>query len=65
MISTAILRPSADPRWVVSYKRKDVHEVLVYRLVKLAQEIVLLGELQKSKCSIFNKIFKYIIFQRR
>ena len=40
IISTAILLPSADPRRVVSYKRKYVHEVLVNRLVKLAQEIV-------------------------
>ena len=37
--STAILRPSADSRRVhVSYKRKYVHEVLINRLVKLAQE---------------------------
>ena len=34
-----ILLPSADSsRVVVSYKRKYVHEVLVYFLVKLAQE---------------------------
>ena len=39
IISTAILLPSADSRRVfVSYKRKYVHEVLVNRLVKLAQE---------------------------
>ena len=39
IISTAILLPSAYSRWVVvSYKRKYVHEVLVNRLVKLAQE---------------------------
>ena len=37
--STAILLPSADSRKVfVGYKRKYVHEVLVNRLVKLAQE---------------------------
>ena len=36
---TAILLPSADSRRVVvSYKRVYVHEVLVNRLVKLAQE---------------------------
>ena len=35
----AIPFPSADSqRIVVSYKRKYVHEVLVNRLVKLAQE---------------------------
>ena len=45
IISMAILLPSADPRRVnVSYKRKYVHEVLVNRLVKLAQEKVWLGE---------------------
>ena len=39
IISMAILLPSADSRRiVVSYKRKYVHEVLVNRLVKLAQE---------------------------
>ena len=38
IISTAILRPSAGSIRVVSYKRKNVHEVLVNRLVKLAQE---------------------------
>ena len=32
-------------RVVVSYKRKDEHEVLVNRLFKLAQEKVWLGEL--------------------
>ena len=38
----AILLPSADSRRVVvSYKQKYVHEVLVNRLVKLAQEIVI------------------------
>ena len=38
--------PSADSRRVVvSYKRKYVHEVLVNRLVKHAQEMVLLGDL--------------------
>ena len=36
---TVILLPSADSRRaVVRYKRKYVHEVLVNRLVKLAQE---------------------------
>ena len=46
IISMAILLPSADPRRVdVSYKRKYVHEVLVNRLVKLAQEKVWFGEL--------------------
>ena len=39
IISTTILLPSADSRRVVvSYKWKYVHEVLVNRLVKLAQE---------------------------
>ena len=38
IISTAILLPFADSRRVVSYKRKYVQEVLVNRLVKLAQE---------------------------
>ena len=39
IISMAIILPSADlRRAVVSYKRKYVHEVLVNRLVKLAQE---------------------------
>ena len=39
IISTVILFPSADSRRVVvSYKRKYVHEVLVKRLVMLAQE---------------------------
>ena len=38
-ISLAILLPSADSRRVVvSYKRKNVHEVLVNCLVKHAQE---------------------------
>ena len=37
IISTAILLPSADSRSVVvSYNRKNVHKVLVNRLVKLA-----------------------------
>ena len=37
--STAILLPSTDPRRVVvSYKQKYVLELLVKRLVKLAQE---------------------------
>ena len=40
IISMVILFPSADSRRaVVSYKQKYVHEVLVNRLVKLAQEI--------------------------
>ena len=39
IISTAILFPSPDSRrFVVSYKRKYVHEVLVHCLVKLAHE---------------------------
>ena len=38
-ITMANLLPSVDPRMVVvSYKRKYLHEVLVNRLVKLAQE---------------------------
>ena len=46
IISTAILLPYTDSRWVVvSYKRKYVYEVLVNHLVKLAQEKVWLGEL--------------------
>ena len=46
IISTAILLPAAESRRaVVIYKPKYVHEVLVNRLVKLAQEIVWLGEL--------------------
>ena len=48
---TAILLPSDDLRRVVfSYKREYVHGVLVnsYRLVKLAQEKVWLGELTVS-----------------
>ena len=41
--------PSADLRMViVSYKQKYVHEVLVNRLVKIAQEKVWLGELTVS-----------------
>ena len=44
MISTVILLPSTDSRRiVVSYKRKYLHEVLVNRLVKHAQEKVWLG----------------------
>ena len=40
------LLPSTDSRRVgVSYKQKYVQEVLVNRLVKLAQEKVWLGEL--------------------
>ena len=39
IIFAAILLPSADSRRVVvSYKQKYVHEVLLNRLVKLAQE---------------------------
>ena len=39
LIFTAILIPSAESRRiVVSYKQKNVHEVLVNHLVKLAQE---------------------------
>ena len=47
IISMVILLPSAvhSRRVVVSYKRKYVHEVLVNRLFKLAQEKVWLGEL--------------------
>ena len=47
MISTVILLPSAahSRRIVVSYKRKYVHELLVNRLFKPAQEKVWLGEL--------------------
>ena len=45
IISMVILLLFADSRFVVSYKRKYVHEVLVNRLVKLAQEQVWLGEL--------------------
>ena len=46
IISTAILLSSADlRRVVVRYKRKYVHEVLVKRIVKLAQE---------KKCGLVN-----------
>ena len=39
IISTAILLPSADSRMVVvSYTGKYVHQVLINRLVRLAQE---------------------------
>ena len=38
IISTAILLPSADSKWVVSYKRMYVHEILINCLVKLAQK---------------------------
>ena len=39
IVSTVVLLASTDSRRVVvSYKRKYVHEVLVNRLVKLAQE---------------------------
>ena len=42
IISTVILLPSADS---FNYKRKYVHELLVNRLFKPAQEKVWLGEL--------------------
>ena len=47
MISTVILLPSADSfkKGWRSYKRKYVHELLVKRLFKPAQEKVWLGEL--------------------
>ena len=46
IVSMAILIRSVDSRRVVvSYKRKYLHEVLVNRLVKLAQKKVWLGEL--------------------
>ena len=47
IISRVILLPSTghSRRFVVSYKRKYVHEVLVNRLFKLAQEKVWLCEL--------------------
>ena len=47
IISTVILLPSADSfkKVVVSYKREYVHELLVIRLFKPAQEKVWLGEL--------------------
>ena len=50
MISSVILLPSADSfkRVVVSYKQKYVHELLVNRLFKPAQEKMLLGELTVS-----------------
>ena len=39
LISTIVLLPSADSRRVVvSYKQKNVHKVLVNRLVRLSQE---------------------------
>ena len=49
MISTVILLPSAESWVVVSYKRKYVHELLVNRLFKPAQEKVWLGELTVSQ----------------
>ena len=54
IISTAVLLPSADSRRVVfSYKQKYVHEVLVTRLVKLAQEKkVWLGDPDMTKYCI-------------
>ena len=47
IISTVILLPPLNHsrKVVVSYKRKYVHEVLVNRLFKLAQEKVREGEL--------------------
>ena len=46
VISTAIYIPSADSKRVVlSYRQKYKHEVLVNRLINLAQEKVCLGEL--------------------
>ena len=45
MISTVILPLIHSRRVVVSYKRKYVHELLVNRLFKPAQEKVWLGEL--------------------
>ena len=49
IISTVILLPSLplnhSRRVVVSYKGKYVHEVLVNRLFKLAEEKVWVGEL--------------------
>ena len=44
IVSTVILLPS-DDSFIVSYKRKYVHEVLVNCLFKLAQENTWLGEL--------------------
>ena len=44
IISTVILLPSADPRRVVSYKRKYVHKVLVNQS-SLPRKKVWLGEL--------------------
>ena len=46
IISTFILLPflNHSRRHVVSYKRKNVHKVLVNHLFRLAQEKVLLGE---------------------
>ena len=49
--STAILLPSADSRRVVvSYKQNYVDEVLVNRLVKLAQEKVWLDARHDHSC---------------
>ena len=74
IITTAILLPSADSRRVVvSYKRMYVHQILVNRLVKLAQ----LGELtcpdmtiavdldvkhQTKQNNHSNKSYYYIVF---
>ena len=42
----AFLLPSTDSKSVcVSYNRKYVHELLAYRLARLSQEKVWLGEL--------------------
>ena len=61
--------PPADSRtFFVSYQWKYVHEVLIYHLVKLAQEKVRLGELPSQndhscwlgrKTSIFLHVFVY------
>ena len=47
-MSFSFLLLNHSRRIVVSYKRKYVHEVLVNRLFKLAQEKVWLGELTVS-----------------
>ena len=50
LISTVILLLPLDSRKVaVSYKRMYVHEILVTRIFKLAQEKVWLGELRPSR----------------
>ena len=50
IISIVIFLPSADSRTFVRYNRKDVQEVLLNGLVKLAQEKVWLGELTVLTC---------------